>query len=389
MHQVSQPALVGQLAPAPRELVGRGAHVVLVGFHLCGEPVIVGQRQHVAVDVGQLPAAQELQPELEPVGQLVLAGLLHVLNGDRLQAGADVLGGLLCAREAGPAELQVLITPLGRLRNAAARLLLRHSDVALVPERRTPSIRGVVGQDALGHAQHLRQRSVVARAQAQQVAHRLNEIRPHRARAIRNRLQVGLRLAIRQCPRQHLVVAAEGVVCALAHVLLELGQRCLAGVCGVEALADVLGNRIGHGHQVTRMLAGHGVRGLRAIEHHAGRGGMNQLMQQDLFFRADLAGHVRAVEPHHDVAALRIESGLRVAARIHHAGGGRVAAVDNLQVEHHAGFLQALQLLQHLLRNGRFRAVLRSREELRRFDQRFALDGGLHALRFLCGGVAD
>ena len=279
VHQVSQLALVGQLAPAARELIGRGAHVVLVGFHLRSEPVIVGQRQHVAVDVGQLPAAQELKPELEPVGQLVPADLLHVLNGDRLQAGADALGGLLRAREAGSAELQVICAALGSLHNAAAHLLLRHPDVALVPERSTPSGRGVVGQDALGHAQHLRQRSVVARAQAQQVAHRLNEIRPHRARAIRNRLQVGLRLAIRQRPCQHLVVAAEGVVCAITHVLLKLGQRCLAGVCCGEALANVLGNGIGHGHQVTRMLAGQRIRGLRAIENHSSRGGVHQFVQ--------------------------------------------------------------------------------------------------------------
>jgi hypothetical protein len=57
--------------------------------------------------------------------------------------------------------------------------------------------------------------------------------------------------------------------------------------------------------------------------------------------------------------------------------------VDNLQVEHNAGFFQALQLLQHLLRNGRFRSVFRARHELRRFDQRLAIDGRLHALRFL------
>ena len=100
------------------------------------------------------------------------------------------------------------------------------------------------------------------------------------------------------------------------------------------------------------MLAGQRARCLRAIEDHAGRSGMHQFMQQDLFFRANLAGHVRAVEPDHDVPALLVESGLRVSARIHHAGRGHVAAVDNLQVKRYAGFLQALQLLQHLSRNG-------------------------------------
>jgi hypothetical protein len=228
------------------------------------------------------------RPEYRLEGRRTLGEVVHGADGlvppgqlagrgqGVVQLGRGPTGELA---EAGSAELQVLITPLGRLRNAAARLLLRHPDVALVPERSTPSGRGVVGQDALGHTQHLRQRGVVARAQAQQVAHRLNEIRPHRARAIRNRLQVGLRLAIRQRPRQHLIIAAEGVVCAITHVLLKLSQRCLAGVCCVEALANVLGNSIGHGHQVTRMLAGQRIRGLRAIENHSGRGGVHQFVQ--------------------------------------------------------------------------------------------------------------
>ena len=38
----------------------------------------------------------------------------------------------------------------------------------------------------------------------------------------------------------------------------------------------------------SRTLAGQRVRCLRAMEDHTGRGGMHQLMQQDLFFCADL-----------------------------------------------------------------------------------------------------
>lgn len=83
---------------------------------------VISSGQHVAVHIHDLPAAKELQAQLEPVGQLVLAGFLHVLKGDRFQAGTDVLGGLLCVFEAGSAELQILTPPLGRLRNAAAAL---------------------------------------------------------------------------------------------------------------------------------------------------------------------------------------------------------------------------------------------------------------------------
>ena len=116
---------------------------------------------------------------------------------------------------------------------------------------------------------------------------------------------------------------------------------------------------------------------------------MHQLVQQYLFFRSHLAGHVRAIEPNGNVTPFAIKAGFCVATGVCHRRRCHVASVDDIQLQRHPSPLQALQLLQHLLGNSSTRFVARLRQKPCGIQQRLALDGALYAPGFGWVGIAN
>ena len=85
VHQLGQLALIRQLRPGRSQCIRLGPHLVLIRLHLLRQAAVLIQWQRVAVNVHQLPTAQELQAQPKVVGQLEPGPLLDVGGGDALE----------------------------------------------------------------------------------------------------------------------------------------------------------------------------------------------------------------------------------------------------------------------------------------------------------------